>query len=62
MDVRNKFYKDEEDGEDMIEDEIFRKRRFVPSKMESFGFRKTGDQYCYETDLMNGELSQKKVI
>lgn len=40
----------------MIEDEIFRKRRFVPSKMESFGFQKTGDQYCYETDLMNGEF------
>lgn len=52
----NKFYKDEETGEDMIEDEVFRKRRFVPSKMDSFGFQKSGDQYCYETDFMNGEF------
>lgn len=29
MDVGgNKFYEDEETGEDMIEDEVFRKRRF----------------------------------
>lgn len=52
----NKFYKDEETGEDMIEDEVFRKRRFVPSKMDSLGFQKSGDQYCYETDFMNGEF------
>jgi hypothetical protein len=24
--------------------------------MDSFGFQKSGDQYCYETDFMNGEL------
>ena len=52
----NKFYEDEETGEDMIEDEVFRKRRFVPSKMDSLGFQKSGDQYCYETDFINGEF------
>lgn len=40
----------------MIEDEVFRQKRFVPDRMEGFGFHKSGDQYFYETDFMNGDF------
>lgn len=38
----------------MIEDDVFRRKRFVPSKMTAFGFTKSDGQYICETDLMDG--------
>lgn len=40
----------------MIEEEVFKRKRFVQSEMEKFGFRKVGEQYLYETDFMNGNF------
>ena len=40
----------------MIEDEVFRRKRFIPEKMKSFGFQKVGEQYIYEEDFMNNEF------
>lgn len=40
----------------MIEDEVFRRKRFIPEKMKSFGFQKVGEQYIYEVDFMNNEF------
>lgn len=40
----------------MIEDEVFRRKRFIPEKMKSFGFQNVGEQYIYEVDFMNNEF------
>lgn len=38
------------------EEKVFRRRRFLPERMERFGFRKTENGYEYTADFLNGEF------
>jgi predicted DNA-binding protein (MmcQ/YjbR family) len=39
-----------------IEQQVFKKRRFVPARMIAYGFTKTGSGYTYAKDLMDGDF------
>lgn len=39
-----------------IEEAVFVRKRFLPQRMEPFGFRKQGDGFTVETDLLNGDF------
>jgi predicted DNA-binding protein (MmcQ/YjbR family) len=39
-----------------IEQQVFKKRRFVPARMTAYGFTKAGSGYTYEKDFMDGDF------
>lgn len=42
-----------------IEDSIFARKRWIKDKMLAFGFEKEGQDYCYESDFLNGDFTAR---
>lgn len=45
-----------------IEEEIFKKKKFIFSKMEEFGFYKEKEHYIYETDFMDRDFRLRLMV